>query len=58
MASKDRPGAGALEGLALGLLLWRVQLRRGFVKHNDKDVSTTAVIGVEFKTAQIDGKRG
>ena len=27
MASKARPGAGALEGLALGLLLWRVQLQ-------------------------------
>ena len=27
MASKARPGAGAWEGLALGLLLWRVQLQ-------------------------------
>jgi hypothetical protein len=27
VASKPRPGAGALEGLGLGLLLWRVQLR-------------------------------
>jgi len=27
VASKARPGAGALEGLALGLLLWRVQLQ-------------------------------
>jgi hypothetical protein len=27
VASKARPGTGALEGLALGLLLWRVQLQ-------------------------------
>ncbi len=27
MASKARPGSGALEGLELGLLLWRVQLQ-------------------------------
>ena len=27
MASRARPGAGALEGLGLGLLLWRVQLQ-------------------------------
>jgi phage FluMu protein Com len=33
---------------------WRVQLRRGFVKKGDKDVSATAVIGVDFTNAQIE----
>lgn len=32
---------------------WRVQLRRGFVKWKDKDVSATAVIGVDFTSDQI-----
>ncbi|MBY0524133.1 MAG: hypothetical protein K2R98_12080 [Gemmataceae bacterium] len=36
-----------------GKLLWRVHLRRGLVKHDDKDVSATAVIGVEFDKEQI-----
>lgn len=36
--------------------IWRVQLRRGFVKHEDKDKSATAVIGVEFTSAQIEGR--
>ena len=34
-------------------LLWRVQLRRGVVKYEDKEVSATAVIGVTFKKTQI-----
>jgi hypothetical protein len=39
-------------------LLWRVQLRRGFVRATtddgrEVDVSATAVIGVEFKADQI-----
>ena len=33
---------------------WRVQLRRGFVKKNGKDVSATTVIGVEFSSKQIE----
>ncbi|MBI3822520.1 MAG: hypothetical protein HY289_07560 [Planctomycetes bacterium] len=33
---------------------WRVQLRRGFVKWKGKDISTTAVIGIDFTTAQIE----
>jgi hypothetical protein len=37
---------------------WRVQLRRGLVKYRDKEVSATAVIGVDFKTSEIEGKRG
>ena len=36
------------------LLLWRVQVRRGFVPVHGKDVSATAVIGVEFTSAQIE----
>jgi DNA-directed RNA polymerase subunit RPC12/RpoP len=36
-----------------GKLLWRVQLRRGLVKVGDKDVSATAIIGVEFDKDQI-----
>jgi phage FluMu protein Com len=39
---------------------WHVQLRRGFVKWRGKDVPATAVIGVEFTSAQIEraGKKG
>src|SRR5262249_7628172 len=41
-----------------GTLLWRVQLRRGFVKAKaedgqDVDVSATTVIGVEFKADDV-----
>jgi hypothetical protein len=37
---------------------WRVQLRRGFVKVDNKDVSATTVIGVDFSSKDIerDGK--
>jgi hypothetical protein len=34
--------------------LWRVRVRRGFVKKNGKDVSATAVIGVEFSASEIE----
>ena len=39
-------------------LVWKVQLRRGLVKHKDEsgregEISATAVIGVTFKKAQI-----
>jgi hypothetical protein len=39
---------------------WRVQLRRGFVKWKGRELSATAVIGVEFTNAQIEreGKKG
>ena len=39
--------------------LWRVQVRRGFVKVDGKDVPATAVIGVEFSASDIerDGKQ-
>ena len=31
-----------------GTMLWRVQLRRGLVPVRNKEVSATAVVGVEF----------
>jgi len=34
-------------------LLWRVQLRRGLVKHKDKEYSVSAVVGVEFSASDI-----
>jgi hypothetical protein len=36
-----------------GKLTWRVQLRRGLIKIDDKDVSATAVVGVEFDKEQV-----
>ncbi len=35
-------------------MLWRVQLRRGFVSLSGKDVSATSVIGVEFSFSDIE----
>jgi hypothetical protein len=37
----------------VGPLLWRVQVRRGLVHYRDKDLSATAVIGVEFTDKDI-----
>ena len=34
-------------------LLWRVQIRRGFVTYLGKDVPVTAVFGVEFRSADV-----
>lgn len=34
--------------------VWRVHVRRGLVRHNGKDVSATAVFGVEFTPQQIE----
>src|SRR5262249_14421146 len=36
-----------------GRFLWRVQVRRGFMKVRGKDVSATAVIGVEFSGRDV-----
>ena len=36
---------------------WRIQVRRGFVKVDNKDVSATMVIGVDFSSAEIEGKK-
>jgi hypothetical protein len=35
-------------------LLWRVQVRRGLVPVNNKQVSATAVVGVEFSAKDIE----
>ena len=35
-------------------LLWRVHVRRGFVSVNNKSVSATAVVGVEFTAKEIE----
>jgi hypothetical protein len=37
-----------------GPLLWRVQVRRGFVQYKGRDVSTTTVVGIEFDPKEID----
>jgi hypothetical protein len=37
-----------------GKMIWRVHLRRGFVRSDGKDVSATAVIGVEFDMSQVE----
>jgi hypothetical protein len=36
-----------------GRLLWRVQVRRGLVPYKGEEVSTTAVVGVEFDSVAI-----
>lgn len=41
-----------------GPMLWRVQVRRGLVEFRNRDVSATAVIGVEFTSADIQASRG
>jgi hypothetical protein len=35
-------------------LVWRVQVRRGFVSVNNKSISATAVVGVEFTAKEIE----
>jgi hypothetical protein len=36
-----------------GPFLWRVQLRRGLVRYRDKDLSATAIVGIEFTDQDI-----
>jgi hypothetical protein len=36
-----------------GLLVWRVQLRRGLVRYKDREVSASAVVGVDFSEDDI-----
>jgi hypothetical protein len=38
-------------------ILWRVQVRRGFVKVHDRDVSATAIIGVEFTPQTVEKRQ-
>jgi len=37
-----------------GKLIWRVQVRRGLVRASEREVPATAVIGVEFTSADIE----
>lgn len=41
-----------------GPMLWRVQVRRGFVSYKNRDISATAVIGVEFNSTDVQPSRG
>ena len=34
-------------------LLWRVQVRRGRIDHDGKDIPVTAIIGVEFRSSDV-----
>jgi phage FluMu protein Com len=36
---------------------WRVHVRRGFVRVDNRDVSATMVIGVDFSSTDIEGKK-
>jgi hypothetical protein len=47
---KHKPLVDRLDGRQ-GELLWRVQVRRGFVRVKGKDVSATAVVGVRIAPA-------
>lgn len=38
-----------------GPVLWRVQVRRGLVPYRGKEVPVTAVVGVEFRPADVKG---
>jgi hypothetical protein len=51
--------AGKVKGLnnSSGPLFWRVQVRRGFVEYQGHDVSTTAVIGVEFDFKDVEERK-
>lgn len=53
---RDGPKVRGLDN-SRGPLLWRVQVRRGFIRYQGKDVSATAVIGVEFHFQDIEKDR-
>ncbi len=57
-SSLDRTPHVAAIAKSKDTFTWRVQLRRGFVKWREKEVSATAVIGIDFTSDQIvrDGK--
>jgi len=46
--------AGKFAGNYKGLLLWRIQLRRGLVRAGEREVPATGVIGVQFRAADIE----
>jgi hypothetical protein len=52
----DGQDAGVLHAVTRyhGSMLWRVQLRRGLVNWRDREVSATAVIGVEFSDRDLE----
>jgi ABC-2 type transport system permease protein len=52
VASKARPGSGALEGLELGLLLWRVQLRM-FINQTIRSRQAGRIVGTIAGAAVI-----
>jgi hypothetical protein len=39
-----------------GPMQWRVQLRRGLVHYKDRDISCSAVIGIDFTMSQVEKK--
>jgi hypothetical protein len=49
---RDRDLVAGLK-MSRGPLLWRVQVRRGFIQYKGRQVSTTAVVGVEFAGKDI-----
>jgi hypothetical protein len=54
----DKAEVAKAAGMAQGTLLWRVQLRRGLVAVGSKEVSATAVFGIEFAPRAITAERG
>ena len=52
MASRARPGGGALEGLGLGLLLWRVQLQM-FINQTVRSRQAGRIVGTIAGAAVI-----
>ena len=57
MASKARPAAGALDGLGLGLLLWRVQLQM-FVNQTVRSRKAGKIVGTIAGAAVIGSSTG
>lgn len=52
--SRYRPTVAAIAKATDGDYTWRMQVRRGFVKVDRKDVSATTVIGVDFSSKDIE----
>lgn len=53
---KFRPHVGKIEKATGESYTWRLQVRRGLVKYNGKDVSATTVVGVDFDRGEIEAK--
>jgi hypothetical protein len=54
----DKAEVGKAAAKGQGTLLWRVQLRRGLVAIGTKEVSATAVFGIEFASRAISAEPG